>query len=77
MPADRTDPLRFSALLGSLNCWLCGAGAFTECDLTAHQEYANARYPCSACSAGAGEICRPDCPAANTLQDFIEVIHHL
>ncbi len=71
---ERTDPLRHSALLGSLTCWLCGSGAFTECDIAAHQEYANARYACSDCGAGAGEECRPECTAATTLLDFIGVV---
>ncbi len=74
---ERTDPLRHSALLGSLNCWLCGAGAFMDCDITAHQEYANARYSCSVCSAPADEVCRPECTAANTLVDFLEAVQGL
>lgn len=74
MHSSPDDPLRYRALLGSLSCWLCGSGAFADCDLAAHQQYANARYACSACQAGAGEICRPDCPAATTTADFIDVV---
>lgn len=71
------DPRRQSATLTSLACWLCGATAFAQCDVTAHQQYANAWFACTACDAKAGEICRPECDAANALIDLLAGIRAL
>lgn len=62
-----SGPLRHSAALGSLTCGVCGAGPFVQCDITTHQEHANAQYPCTVCGAEAGEVCYFDCAAADTL----------
>lgn len=61
------EPERHGFTLGTLTCHVCGAGPFVECDITTHQDYANARYPCTVCGAVAGEVCDFDCPAADTV----------
>ncbi len=71
------SPLRHTATLGSLNCWLCGAGPFTECDVVAHQAYANSLFSCTACGAEAGDVCAPKCSAANTVLDALSAVHAL
>lgn len=69
------DPLRYSVTLGSFACWLCGADALSQCDIVAHQEYANSTFPCTACGASAGDVCLPNCPAANTLTGVLTALH--
>lgn len=73
-PRD-AEPQRHSATLGSLSCPLCGAGPFVECDITTHQDYANSQYDCSVCGAAVGEICLPECPAADTLIKVLAGVH--
>lgn len=80
-PAERArsaprvaDPLRHMSTLGSLSCWLCGAGPFVECDVAAHQEYANSLHECSACGAGLDEVCTPQCPAANAVMEALSAV---
>lgn len=68
------ESLRYVALLGSLNCWLCGSATFADCDMSVHTEYANARYECSACGALPGAPCAPACAAATTVLGLLEVL---
>jgi hypothetical protein len=74
MHRDTEGPLRYTALLGSLNCWLCGSTTFADCDIAVHRNYANARYGCSACDAAPGEACHPGCRAASTVFDLLNVL---
>lgn len=68
------NPSRFEVTLGSFSCWLCGSDAFSECDIAAHQDYANTSFPCASCGAVAGDICHPSCDSANTLTNVLTAI---
>lgn len=71
------DPLRYAVTLNSFSCWLCGADAFSQCDIAAHQAFANSTFPCASCGAPAGDICEPGCQAANTLAGVLTALNPL